>query len=44
MGDTVEISQNGKLLRVHPTKHDPTEAQGVFVNPGGKPDRINAAS
>jgi hypothetical protein len=44
VGDTVEISQNGKLLRVHPVKHDPLKAHGAFANPGGKPDRINAAS
>jgi transposase InsO family protein len=44
VGDTVEISQNGKLLRVHPVKHDPIKAHGAFANPGGKPDRINAAS
>ena len=44
VGDTVEISQGGKLLRVHPVKHDPIKAHGAFANPGGKPDRINAAS
>jgi len=44
VGDTVEISQNGKLLRVHAAKHDPIKAHGAFANPGGKPDRINAAS
>jgi transposase InsO family protein len=44
VGDTVEISQNGKLIRVHPVKHDPIKAHGAFANPGGKPDRINAAS
>jgi hypothetical protein len=44
VGDTVEISQDGKLLRVHPAKHDPIKAHGAFANPGGKPDRINAAS
>jgi transposase InsO family protein len=44
VGDTVEISQNGKLLRVHPVKHDPIKSHGAFANPGGKPDRINAAS
>lgn len=44
VGDTVEISQNGKLLRVHPVKHDPIKAHGAFANPGGKPDRVNAAS
>jgi transposase InsO family protein len=44
VGDTVEISQDGKLLRVHAAKHDPVKAHGAFANPGGKPDRINAAS
>ncbi|NIA26402.1 MAG: transposase [Gammaproteobacteria bacterium] len=44
VGDTVEISQNGKLLRVHAVKHDPAKAHGAFANPAGKPDRINAAS
>ena len=44
VGDTVEISHDGRLLRVHPVKHDPIKAHGAFANPGGKPDRINAAS
>ena len=44
VSDTVEISQDGKLLRVHAVKHDPVRAHGAFANPGGKPDRINAAS
>jgi len=44
VGDTVEISQDGRLIRVHPVKHDPVKAHGAFANPGGKPDRINAAS
>ena len=44
VGDTVEISQDGNLLRVHPVKHDPIKAHGSFANPGGKPDRINAGS
>jgi hypothetical protein len=44
VGDTVEISQGRRLLRVHPVKHDPIKAHGAFANPGGKADRINAAS
>ena len=44
VGDTVEISQGGRLLRVHSVKHDLVKAHGAFANPGGKPDRINAAS
>ncbi len=44
VGDTVEISKDGKLLKTHAVKHDPIKAYGAFANPGGKPDRINAAS
>jgi len=44
VGATVEISKRGKLLKPHAVKHDPVEAYGAFANPGGKPDRINAAS
>ncbi len=44
VGDTVEISQGRRLLRVHPVKHDPIKAHGAFANPAGKADRINAAS
>lgn len=44
VGDTVEISQAGRLLRSHPVKHDPARAHGAFANPGGRPQRINAAS
>lgn len=43
-GDTVEISQGGKLLKTHAVKHDRIAAQGAFANPAGKPNRINAAS
>lgn len=44
VGDTVEISQDSKLLRVHAVKYDPVKAHGAFANPGGKPNRITAAS
>ncbi len=44
VGDTVEISKDGKLLKTHAVKHDPIKAYGAFANPAGKPDRINAAS
>ena len=44
VGDTVEISRAGRLLRTHPIKHDPNKAHGAFANPGGKANRINAAS
>jgi transposase InsO family protein len=41
---TVEISQQGKVIRTHPIRHDPNKAHGAFANPGGKANRINAAS
>ena len=44
VGDTVEISANGRLIRTHPTKHDPNKTHGAFANPGGRAKRINAAS
>lgn len=44
VGDTVEISQAGKLIRTHAAKHDPVKAHGAFANPGGRPRRLNAAS
>ncbi len=44
VGDTVEISTGGQVVRTHPARHDPTKAHGAFANPGGRPRRINAAS
>jgi transposase InsO family protein len=44
VGDSVEISKAGRLLRTHPIKHDPARAHGAFANPAGRPNRINAAS
>ncbi|CAN5170379.1 hypothetical protein BH18ACT5_BH18ACT5_13530 [soil metagenome] len=42
-GNTVEISQQGRVIRTHPIRHDPDKAHGAFANPGGKANRINAA-
>ena len=44
IGDTVEISQNRRVIRTYPIRHDPDRAHGAFANPGGRPRRINAAS
>jgi hypothetical protein len=44
VGDTVQISHEGKLIRSHKAKHDPAKEHGVFANPTGRPRRINAAS
>jgi len=43
-GHTVEITQQGRVIRTHPIRHDPDKAHGAFANPGGKANRINAAS
>jgi transposase InsO family protein len=43
VGDTVEISSGGEIIRVHPIKHDRSRENGAFSNPGGRAQRINAA-
>ena len=42
VGDTVEISVGNELIRSHAVKHD-TREHGALANPGGRPNRINAA-
>lgn len=41
--DTLQISLDGRLLRTHPKRHDRGKEHGALGNPGGRPDRINAA-
>jgi hypothetical protein len=43
VGDSVQISSNGKLVRTHPVCHDRRKEHGAFANPGGRPKRTNAA-
>jgi transposase InsO family protein len=43
VGETVEISAGGEILRVHPIRHDRSREHGAFANAGGRPSRINAA-
>jgi hypothetical protein len=43
VGDTVEISVGNELIRSHPVRHDRTREHGALANPGGRPNRINAA-
>jgi hypothetical protein len=40
---TVEISIGEELIRAHPIRHDRTREHGALANPGGRPNRINAA-
>lgn len=44
VGDTVEISKDGRILRSHLARHDPAKERGAFANLAGRPQRINAAS
>ena len=41
--DTIHIALDGRLLRTHPKRHDRGKEHGALGNPGGRPDRINAA-
>ncbi|MGH9021870.1 MAG: Mu transposase domain-containing protein [Acidimicrobiia bacterium] len=43
VGDVVEISSGGEILRTHPIRHDRSREHGAFANPGGRPRRVNAA-
>jgi transposase InsO family protein len=43
VGQRVEISLDGELIRQHPIRHDRTREHGALANPGGRPRRINAA-
>ena len=43
VGETVEITAGGEVLRVHAIRHDRSREHGAFANAGGRPSRINAA-
>ena len=43
VGNVVEISAGGEVLRVHPIRHDRSREHGAFANAGGRPRRSNAA-
>jgi transposase InsO family protein len=40
VADTVQITQDGTLLRTHRARHDKTKEFGALANPGGRPRRI----
>ena len=42
-GDTVQIWSEDRIIRTHAAKHDRRKEHGAFANPGGRPDRTNAA-
>lgn len=40
VGDTVQISLDGSLLRTHRARHDKTKEFGALAQPRGKPRRV----
>jgi len=43
VGDTVEISQGGRIIKTHAARHDRSKEHGAFSTPRGRPQRSNAA-
>ena len=41
---SVQLSKDGKLIRVHPIRHDRSRELGAFANPKGRPRRKNSAA
>jgi transposase InsO family protein len=40
---SVQLSRDGKVIRVHPIRHDRSRELGAFANPKGRPRRKNSA-
>lgn len=40
---SVQLARDGKLIRVHPIRHDRSRELGAFANPKGRPRRKNSA-
>jgi transposase InsO family protein len=40
---SVQLSRDGKIIRVHPIRHDRSRELGAFANPKGRPRRKNSA-
>ncbi len=43
VGDTVQISIGGKIVRTHESRHDPAKEHGAFAIPRGRPRRSDTA-
>jgi hypothetical protein len=37
VGGSVQISLDGRVVRVHPVRHDPAKEHGAFASPNGRP-------
>src|SRR5262245_31754173 len=40
---SVQLSKDGKVIRVHPIRHDRSRELGAFANPQGRARRKNSA-
>ena len=40
---SVQLAKDGKVIRVHPIRHDRSRELGAFANPHGRPRRKNSA-
>jgi hypothetical protein len=43
VGASVQLSVDGKVVRVHPIRHDRTKAHGAFATPNGRPRKARPA-
>jgi hypothetical protein len=41
---SVQLARDGKVIRVHPIRHDRSRELGAFANPKGRPRRKNSAT
>jgi len=41
---SVQLSKDGKVIRIHPTRHDRSRELGPFANPKGRPRHKNSAT
>jgi transposase InsO family protein len=39
VGGSVQLSLDGRVIRVHPARHDPAKEHGAFATPQGRPRR-----
>jgi transposase InsO family protein len=40
VGGSVQLAKDGKVIRVHPIRHDRSRELGAFANPKGRPRRV----
>jgi hypothetical protein len=41
---SVQLARDGKVIRIHPIRHDRSRELGAFANPKGRPRRKNSAT